>query len=87
MSEQQPDDLVTALAEVICSGYGESGADEHDRAAARAVLARTDLVLPAADVIPRQAVLDVLTAHWGDHTGYVVLHASVLTALVAGGES
>ena len=49
--QQQPDDLVTALAQVIAD-VTQLPMSSALLYAARAVLARTDLVLPTADLTP-----------------------------------
>jgi len=71
VGEQQPDDLVTALTQALtvhqqAASTGDEVMCRCDRRwrpngvqaehQARAVLARADLILPAADVIPKQDV-------------------------------
>lgn len=99
---EQPDDLVTKLAEVIDAAYTES------LDAARAVVARTDLVVPLGDAVPRQEHEQVVALVGSAAHALAEAHAlrrniryivdrwdgyapepllSDLRALVAGGES
>jgi len=55
--QQQPDTVIELRKVLMSAGYFVEPYVAHDLA--RAVLARTDLVVPRADAVPRQALLDL----------------------------